>query len=145
MYRYFFACLWDCSVDISVITAKEIASFDSVILSNFAVVVLVSVSDDFSVAIGETVFVLLMDVVLSMAVNSVVIDSYEGCGDSVGIVIYLVVLEEAFAKELSSLLAVVRIASVFGFEGDNVLGVPNLDNVELLMMFNVVKKLFFNK
>lgn len=101
------------SLDVSVITAKESVSFDSVILSKFAVVVLVSVSDDFSVAIGETVFVLLMDVVLSMAVNSVVIDSYEGYVGSVGIVIYLVVLEEAFAKELSSLLAVVRIASVF--------------------------------
>lgn len=101
------------SLDVSVITAKETVSFDSVILSKFAVVVLVSVSDDFSVAIGETVFVLLMDVVLSMAVNSVVIDSYEGYVGSVGIVIYLVVLEEAFAKELSSLLAVVRIASVF--------------------------------
>lgn len=101
------------SLDVSVITAKESVSFDSVILSKFAVVVLVCVSDDFSVAIGETVFVLLMDVVLSMAVNSVVIDSYEGYVGSVGIVIYLVVLEEAFAKELSSLLAVVRIASVF--------------------------------
>lgn len=101
------------SLDVSVITAKESVSFDSVILSKFAVVILVSVSDDFSVAIGETVFVLLMDVVLSMAVNSVVIDSYEGYVGSVGIVIYLVVLEEAFAKELSSLLAVVRIASVF--------------------------------
>lgn len=101
------------SLDVSVITAKESVSFDSVILSKFAVVVLVSVSDDFSVAIGETVFVLLMDAVLSMAVNSVVIDSYEGYVGSVGIVIYLVVLEEAFAKELSSLLAVVRIASVF--------------------------------
>lgn len=58
-------------VDVSVITAKEIVSFDSVIRSNFAVVVLVSVSD-FSVAIGETVFVLPRDLVLSMAVNLLV-------------------------------------------------------------------------
>lgn len=113
MYRYFFACLWDCFTWCIRNHCEKIVSFDSVILSKFAVVILVSVSDDFSVAIGETVFVLLMDVVLSMAVNSVVIDSYEGYGGSVGIVIYLVVLEEAFAKELSSLLAVVRIASVF--------------------------------
>lgn len=59
------------SVDVSVITAKEFLSFDCVNRSDVPVVVVVSVCDDFSVALGATelVFVLSVDAVLSTVVN----------------------------------------------------------------------------
>lgn len=58
-------------VDVSVITAKEFVSFDCANWSDVPVVVVVSVCDDFSKALGKTVlvFVLSVDAVLSMVVN----------------------------------------------------------------------------
>lgn len=83
---------------------------------------------------------------VSLFDTSVVIDSYEEYGDSVVIVMDLVVSEETSDKELSSLLAVVKSTSVLVLEGDKVLGLPNdvqPGNVELLMMFNVVDEFLF--
>lgn len=83
---------------------------------------------------------------MSLFDTSVVIDSYEEYGDSVVIVMDLDVSEETSAKELSSLLAVVKSTSVLVLEEDKVLGLPNdvqPGNVELLMMFNVVDEFLF--
>lgn len=83
---------------------------------------------------------------VSLFDTSVVVDSYEKYGDSVVIGMDLVVSEETPAKELSSLLTVVKNTSVLVLEGDKVLGLPNdvqPGNVELLMMFNVVDEFLF--
>lgn len=79
--------------------------------------------------------------------TSVVIDSYEEYGDSVVIVMDLVVSEETSDKEMSSLLAVVKSTSVLVLEeGVKVLGLPDdvqPGNVKLSMMFNVVDEFLF--
>lgn len=88
---------------------------------------------------------LVNDIVLLFDIF-VVIDLYEEYGDSVVIVMDLVVLEEIFVKELFFLFVVVKSIFVLVFEGDKVLGLFNdvqLGNVEFLMMFNVVDEFLF--
>lgn len=88
---------------------------------------------------------LVNDIVLLFDIF-VVIDLYEEYGDSVVIVMDLVVLEEIFVKELFFLFIVVKNIFVLVFEGDKVLGLFNdvqLGNVEFLMMFNVVDEFLF--
>lgn len=84
---------------------------------------------------------------VSLFDTSVVIDSYEEYGDSVVIVMDLVVSEETSDKEMSSLLAVVKSTSVLVLEeGVKVLGLPDdvqPGNVKLSMMFNVVDEFLF--
>lgn len=88
---------------------------------------------------------LVNDIVLLFDIF-VVIDLYEEYGDSVVIVMDLVVLEEIFDKELFFLFVVVKSIFVLVFEEDKVLGLFNdvqLGNVEFLMMFNVVDEFLF--
>lgn len=88
---------------------------------------------------------LVNDIVLLFDIF-VVIDLYEEYGDSVVIVMDLVVLEEIFVKELFFLFVVVKNIFVLVFEEDKVLGLFNdvqLSNVEFLMMFNVVDEFLF--
>lgn len=88
---------------------------------------------------------LVNDIVLLFDIF-VVIDLYEEYGDSVVIVMDLVVLEEIFDKELFFLFVVVKNIFVLVFEEDKVLGLFNdvqLSNVEFLMMFNVVDEFLF--
>lgn len=67
---------------------------------------------------------LVNDIVLLFDIF-VVIDLYEEYGDSVVIVMDLVVLEEIFVKELFFLFVVVKSIFVLVFEGDKVLGLFN--------------------
>lgn len=88
---------------------------------------------------------LVNDIVLLFDIF-VVIDLYEEYGDSVVIVMDLVVLEGIFDKELFFLFVVVKSIFVLIFEEDKVLGLFNdvqLGNVEFLMMFNVVDEFLF--
>lgn len=67
---------------------------------------------------------LVNDIVLLFDIF-VVVDLYEEYGDSVVIVMDLVVLEEIFDKELFFLFVVVKNIFVLVFEGDKVLGLFN--------------------